>query len=168
MDLSAINSEMQAAYDAALVNPIKQAATQVGEDPNQTVQTVTYVAPTGAGFRVIGRIKVGGFTATKVLNHGPDTASERDWPAEGIEAAVSAFNAKCIKAAETHISKFFTAFGLMEGLKKLMTAQATNSLASIPKTVAVATWVETVKGMALAGQLNFPPSPYPFEEIIAE
>jgi hypothetical protein len=73
-----------------------------------------------------------------------------------------------IKAAEAHIEQYFTAFGLMEGLKKFLTAQSTNNLAAIPKTVAVATWVETVKGMALAGQLTFPPSPHTFDEIVAE
>lgn len=76
--------------------------------------------------------------------------------------------ARCIKFAEAHISTYFTAFGLMEGFRKLVTAQASGTLASIPKTVAVAAWVETVKGMAIAGQTAFPPAPFTFEEVVAE
>jgi hypothetical protein len=84
------------------------------------------------------------------------------------ERAASMTQAEKIKAAEAHIEKYFTAFGLMEGLKKLLTAQATDKLDAIPKTLAVAAWVETVKGMALAGQLNFPPAPHTFEEVVTE
>ena len=70
--------------------------------------------------------------------------------------------------AEAHIVKYFTAFGLMEGLKKLIAAQELGALNVIPKTVAVATWIETVKAMALVGQTDFPPSPYTFAETLAE
>jgi predicted ABC-type transport system involved in lysophospholipase L1 biosynthesis ATPase subunit len=73
-----------------------------------------------------------------------------------------------IKLAEKHIASHFTSFGLMEGLKKLMQAQLADNLESIPKTVAVATWVETVKQMALAGEVAFPAPPYTFDEIVAE
>jgi len=73
-----------------------------------------------------------------------------------------------IKLAEKHIASHFTSFGLMEGLKKLMQAQLADNLESIPKTVAVATWVETVKQMALAGEVAFPEPPHTFDEIVAE
>jgi hypothetical protein len=76
--------------------------------------------------------------------------------------------AELIKIAENHIATYFTAFGLLEGLKKLMQAQASNNLAAVPKTVATAQLVETVKGMALAGQTYFPPAPYTFEEVVLE
>ena len=76
--------------------------------------------------------------------------------------------AELIKMAEAHIATYFTSFGLLEGLKKLLTAQATGNLAAIPKTVAIAAWVEEVKALALAGQTNFPPAPYTFEEVVAE
>ena len=96
--------------------------------------------------------------------------------AERETARVAALAAKAaamsqadrIKAAEAHIARHFTAFGLMEGLKKLMTAQMSGNLAAVPKTVAVATWVETVKAMAMAGQLDLPEPPHTFDEIVAE
>jgi hypothetical protein len=73
-----------------------------------------------------------------------------------------------IKLAERHIGKHFTPFGLMEGLKKLTQAQLADNLEAIPKTVAVAAWVETVKQLALAGNLNFPEPPHTFDEIVEE
>jgi hypothetical protein len=76
--------------------------------------------------------------------------------------------AERIKLAEAHIARHFTAFGLMEGLKKLMTAQMSGNLAAVPKTLAVATWVETVKAMAMAGQLDLPEPPHTFDEIVVE
>jgi hypothetical protein len=91
MNLEPINSAMQAAYDAALVNPVKQAPAPVGDDPTQTVQTVVYEAPTGSGFRIVGRIKVDNYTALRVTNHGPDTKSARDWPAD-IEGEAEKIN----------------------------------------------------------------------------
>ena len=168
MDLTPINSAMDAAFSAALANPQKVVATPVNGDPNQTVQTETYVAPTGSGFRVVGRIKVGNFMAIKVRNHGPDTKSERDWPAEGIEAAAAAHVQRCIAGAEAHIARSFSTLILMDGLKRIMAATATNTLASIPKTGAVATWVETVKQTALAGSNRFPPAPFTVAEVLGE
>lgn len=168
MDLTAINSTMDAAFSAALANPQKAAPAQVGDDPNQTVQTDTYVAPTGSGFRVVGRLKVGGYTAICVRNHGPDTKSERDWPSEGIEATAAAHVQRCIAGAETHIARSFSTLILMDGLKRIMAAIAAGTLASIPKTVAVATWVETVKQTALAGSNRFPPAPFTVAEVLAE
>jgi hypothetical protein len=169
MNLEPINSAMQAAFDAALVNPVKQAPTQVGDDPNQTVQTVVYEAPTGSGFRIVGRIKVGNYTATKVLNHGPDTASVRDWPAEGIEAAATAHVARCIEAGKQHVTKQgYSADEKVICLNALLKAKETDSLASHPKLVAVYTWMETVQAMAVAGQNRFPVAPHTFEETVQE
>ena len=168
MNLTAINSAIDAAFTAALANPQKVAATPVGSDPNQTVQTVTYVAPTGSGFRIIGRVKVGGYTAICVRNHGPDTKSERDWPSEGIEAAAAAHVQRCIAGAEATIGKAFSALVLLDGFKRIVSATATNTLVSIPKTVAVATWVETVKQTALAGSNRFPPAPFTVAEVLSE
>ncbi len=160
---------MQAAYDAALVNPVKQSPSQVGDDPNQTVQTDVYQAPTGSGFRVVGRIKVGNFSAIRVRNHGPDTASERDWPVEGIEAAVAAFIERSIKAGEAAVERAgFTASRLVTCMDLLLQTKEANALASKPKLVALYTWLQTVKGMAIAGSVSFPPAPHTFEEVVSE
>ena len=169
MNLTAINSAMQAAYDAALVNPLKQAPTQVGDDPNQTVQVVIYQAPTGSGFRVIGRIKVGGYVATKVLNHGPDTGSARDWPVEGIEAAAAAHVSRCVQAGEALVERSgFSAARLVTLMDLLMTTKEANALGSRPKLVALYTGLQTVKQTALAGSITFPPAPHTFEEVVSE
>jgi hypothetical protein len=186
MNLSPINSAMQAAFDAALQNPQKVAPTQVGDDSNQTVQTVVYEAPTGSGFRVVGRIKVSnpnnetGFgadhVATKVLNHGPDEASVKDWPTEGIEVAAEAYfaartqrqRASKIKAAEAHVLKWFTPLGVSALQDKLLEKKEAGELANYPKLVAVYTWMKTIQATALAGSITFPDSPHTFDEVLAE
>jgi hypothetical protein len=88
MNLTSINAAIDAAYSAALAHPQKVAPATVGDDANQTVQTVVYEAPIGSGFRVVGKINVGGATILRVRNSGPDTGSERAWPAD-IEAEVA-------------------------------------------------------------------------------
>ncbi len=93
MDLTPINSAIDAAFAAAHANPQKQAPTPVAGNLDQTVAVVTYVAPTGSGFRVVATLNIGGCRITRVKNHGPDTASERAWPAD-IEAHVAAEVAK--------------------------------------------------------------------------
>ena len=169
MNLETINSAMQAAYDAALVNPVKQAPAQVGDDPNQTVQTVVYVAPNGTGFRIVGRIKVGGFVATKVMNFGPDTGSVRDWPAEGIEAAAAAHVSKCVQAGEALVERSgFSAARLVTLMDLLMTTKEANALGSRPKLVALYAWLQTVKATALAGSVQFSAAPFTFEEVVSE
>jgi len=75
---------------------------------------------------------------------------------------------QCITAAETHIAKSFTSFILLDGLKRMSTAQINGTLATIPKTIAVATWVETVKQIALSGSTDFPPAPHTTEEVLSE
>lgn len=42
------------------------------------------------------------------------------------------------------------------------------SIAAHPKLVALYAWMETVQGMAVAGQTDFPPAPHTFEEVLAE
>jgi hypothetical protein len=53
-------------------------------------------------------------------------------------------------------------------LNKLLKVIEANALASYPKLVATYTWLETVQAMAVAGQVNFPPAPHTFEEVVAE
>ncbi len=170
MDLTPINQAIDAAYAAALANGGQRVLPQTIAE-NVTLQTDTYVAPTGSGFRVVCRVKVpeANFTATKVRNHGPDTASERDWPAEGIEAAAQAHVARCIAAGAAHVVRAgFDADKKVILLNKLLKAKDANALASIPKLVALYGWMETVQGMAIAGQTAFPKCPHTFEEVIAE
>ena len=88
MNLGPINSAIDAAFSDALANPQKVAPAPVNGSANQTIQTVVYQAPTGSGFRVVGTVIVNGVRITRIKNNGPDTASERDWPAD-IEAEVT-------------------------------------------------------------------------------
>lgn len=53
-------------------------------------------------------------------------------------------------------------------LNKLLKAKEENTVANFPKLVALYGWMETVQGMAVAGQTMFPPAPHTFEEVIAE
>jgi hypothetical protein len=50
----------------------------------------------------------------------------------------------------------------------LMQTREANALSAKPKLVALYTWLQTVKGMAVAGQTTFPPIPHTFEEVISE
>jgi hypothetical protein len=79
-DLTAINDAIETAYQTALANPRKQPATPVNGNPDQTVSVILYETPQGSGFRVAGRITVAGHCFVRILNHGPDEASARDWP----------------------------------------------------------------------------------------
>lgn len=159
MDTTAINSAMAAAFSAG----VKQPPTPVGGDSNKTVQVVTYQAPNGSGFQVIGRIKVGGYVATRVLNSGPDAASERDWPAD-IEDEAQKYALACVEKAKAFISRFISPLAISDGQQKM----ATRDLSTLPKTVAVATWLQTVKSLALAGQVIFPNPPFTEIEVLAE
>jgi hypothetical protein len=169
MDLAPLNAAIDAAYAAALANPQRVMPQTIAE--NVTLQTDTYVAPTGGGFRVVCRIKVPevNFTVSKVRNHGPDTASERAWPTEGIEAAAQAHVARCIAQGADYVTrKGFDADRKVILLNKLLQVKEADALASKPKLVALYTWMETVQGMAVAGQTMFPQPPHTFEEVISE
>jgi hypothetical protein len=169
MNLTAINSAIDAAYAAALSNPQRVLPQTIAE--NVTLQTDIYVAPTGSGFRVICRIKVpeANFTAVRVKNHGPDTASEQDWPVEGIEAAAKSHVARCIALGEDHVIRSgFTADRKVILLNKLLKVKEDSAVADFPKLTALYTWMETVQQMAVSGQTFLPKAPYSFEEVIKE
>jgi hypothetical protein len=169
MDLTAINSAIDAAYAAALANPQRVMPQEIA--PNVTLQTDTYVAPTGSGFRVVCRIKVpeANFTAVRVKNHGPDTASEQDWPVEGIEAAAKAHVARCIEVGAVHVIRSgFDADKKVILLNKLLKAKESNTVADYPKLVTLYDWMETVQQMAISGNAFFPKAPCAFDEVIAE
>lgn len=170
MDLTAINSAIDAAYATALANGGQRVMPQTIA-PNVILQTDTYVAPDGEGFRVVARITVpeANYTATRVKNHGPDTASEQDWPSEGIEAAAKAHVARCIQAGADFVNQSgFDADRKVILLNKLLKAKEDGTVANFPKLAALYTWMETVQSMAVVGQTFFPKAPHSFEEVIKE
>lgn len=170
MDLTAINSAIEAAYADALANGGQRVMPQTIA-PNVTLQTDTYVAPDGLGFRVVATIFVpeANFRVSRVKNHGPDTASEQDWPAEGIEAAAQSHVARCIQAGADFVNRSgFDADRKVILLNKLLKAKEDNTVASFPKLTALYAWMEAVQGMAVAGRTFFPKTPHTFQEVVAE
>jgi len=101
-----------------------------------------------------------------------DTAKLGAQPtAEQIEAEVAnptIPQAECVRLAEDHIAASFSSFILMDGLKRIGEHKEADTLNLIPKTIAIATWVETVKQTALAGSTDFPPAPHAVVEVLAE
>ncbi len=172
MDLTPLNAATDAAYNAALAQmPTPERVLPQTIAENVTLQTDTFVAPTGPGFRVVCTVAVPSvnFRVSRVKNHGPDTASERDWPTEGIEAAAQAHVARCIQAGADHVLRAgFDADRKVILLNKLLKAKETDTLASVPKLVALYGWMETIQGLAIAGQTLFPPALHTFEEVVAE
>jgi hypothetical protein len=169
MNLEPLNQAIEAAYAAALANPQRVMPQDIA--PNVSLQTDTYIAPTGNGFRVVCRIRVpeANYTAIRIKNHGPDTASEQDWPAEGIEAAAKAHVARCIGIGAAHVIRAgFDADKKVILLNKLLKAKDENVVANFPKLVALYGWMETVQQMAVSGNTFFLKAPYAFDEVIAE
>jgi hypothetical protein len=60
-------------------------------------------------------------------------------------------------------ARLVTCFDLL-----LQVKEADPTLATRPKLVATYTWLQTVKGMAVAGLTTFPPAPHTFEEVVTE
>jgi len=73
-----------------------------------------------------------------------------------------------IDLAQAAITKAYPVLVLLDGQSKIFQHTATGTLAAIPKTVAAATWVQTVKSMAIAGQTNFPAPPNTVADVLAE
>jgi len=67
-----------------------------------------------------------------------------------------------VRAAGLSAARLVTLMDLL-----LQTKEA-DALASKPKLTALYTWLQTVKGMAIAGSVAFPPAPHTFEEVISE
>lgn len=142
-------------------------------------ETGTLVTKFGQRCEVVEAIKTdkGGFTLTFTNGFNPRVHVK---DAEDLAAAITAFDLKpyvapaaptipeCIAAAEKHISASFGPLIVSDGLKKIFERTAAGTLATCPKTIAVATWVETVKGMALAGSTDFPPAPATTQEVLSE
>jgi hypothetical protein len=169
MDLIAINQAIDAAFAVALTTPQRVAPQTIA--PNVTLQTETYVAPSGSGFRVVCVIAVpeANFSVWRVKNHGPDADSERDWPSEGIEVAAQAHVSSCIQAGADFVNRSgFDADRKVILLNKLLKNKEDGTVASVPKLTALYAWMETVQGMAVSGQTFFPRTPHTFEQVIAE
>jgi hypothetical protein len=82
MDTSTIDAAIQSAFTVALQTP--QRVLRQWINGTATLQTDTYDSPGGSGFRVVGRIwdTVTGVSVCRVLQHGPDTSSACEWPAD--------------------------------------------------------------------------------------
>jgi len=96
MDTALLDALIDSAYEAAMRNPQRVQRHSVSD--NATLQTEIYESPEGSGFRVVCIIFDGltGATVARVLNHGSDTQSARDWPGD-IEAELrrrSAFDGR--------------------------------------------------------------------------
>jgi len=125
------------------------------------------------------RMSVAEFTDSFIWWNGFNPRIHR-CSAENLEGAIVHFGLKpyvdlpalsigeCIAKAERHITASFGPLIVSDGLKKIFTHQQAGTLSLIPKTIAVATWIETVKAMALAGSTAFPPAPYTVEDVLKE
>lgn len=129
--------------------PVGCTSEQISDEQAATVQAGREATPRVLYFLIDGTLKT---LAEKIA----------------IERAASITPAQRIKLAEAHIGASFSSFLLMDGLKRIGEHKEAGTLASIPKTIAVATWVETVKRTALAGSVTFPPAPHTFEEVVSE
>lgn len=87
---------------------------------------------------------------------------------EEIEAATMSPEAAVAAGAAHVLRAGFDADRKVILLNKLLKAKDAGALASVPKLVALYGWMETVQGMAVAGQTMFPACPHTFEEVIAE
>jgi len=170
MDLTAINLAIDAAYEAALNDGGQRVMPQTIA-PNVTLQTDTYVAPEGSGFRVAAKVIVpeANYTAMRVKSHGPDTKSERDWPNDGIEAAAQAHVSRCIQAGADFVNHSgFDADRKVILLNKLLKAKEDGTIANRPKLTALYVWMESIQTLAVKGSMWFTKAPFTFEEVISE
>jgi hypothetical protein len=89
---------------------------------------------------------------------------------EQLEVYRAARKAKqAIALGEIHVEQSgLTAARLVTLMDALMQAKDTNTLGNRPKLVALYSWLQEIKGMAVAGVSTFPPIPHTFEEVISE
>lgn len=70
---------------------------------------------------------------------------------------------------EQHVEKSgLTGSRLVTLMDLLLQVKEADALGSHPKLVALYTWLQTVKGMAIAGNVEFPVCPHTFEEVVSE
>lgn len=172
MDLTTINEAIEDAFDIALdamPTPERVEASDIGE--NVSLATETYTTPDESGFVVVCTLRFPevNFSITRCKQHGPSAFMERDWPAEGIEAAVQGHVARCIAVGEAHVRRAgFNADRKVILLNKLLKAKEADALASVPKLVALYGWMEATQAAAVSGQTGFAAAPYSFEEVVTE
>jgi len=94
---------------------------------------------------------------------------------ESAEEAVSYFAGRApvsgspIEQGEAHVANArLSAARLVTLMDLLLQTKDANALESKPKLVALYTWLQTVKAMAIAGSVQFPPAPHTFEEVVSE
>lgn len=74
-----------------------------------------------------------------------------------------------IALGEAHVAQAgLTASRLVTLMDLLLTVKEADALASHPKLVAFYSWLQTVKGTAIAGGTTFTDAPYTFEEVVSE
>lgn len=100
------------------------------------------------------------------------TISEKIAIEQGMRQAERAVNMTIeqkIQAGEMHVANAgLSAARLVTLMDLLLQTKEANALASKPKLVALYAWLQTVKGMAIAGNISFPSAPYTFEEVVSE
>ena len=175
METTNIDSEINSLYTAALAQhpPVKVAATSVAGTTGQTVRVDLYSGPHGSGFQVVGEIVIGGYTARRVRQAGPETTRDKAWPAD-IEASAAQWVKDSVAQAfawtdaqgfsadhkVTLLNRFIVALAAAGSQESLATAK--------PKLVAVYGWFETVQTLAMEGKCFFPVAPHTFEEVLSE
>jgi hypothetical protein len=171
MTLTFINTAIEEAFAIALGNGGQPAAPRSIGD-NVTLRTDAYVSPDGAGFRVVATqsVPAANFYVSRVKNHGPDTASESDWPSEEIDALAQAHVAYCInQGSQFVLSAGFDADRKIILLNKLLNAKAEGLLIDKPKLVALYAWFQKIEELAVSGRfMSFPKPPHTFEEVLSE
>lgn len=79
MNTEIIDKEIESLYSQSLNSPQIISPYFVENNENYICEVQTYVSLEGNGFRVIGKLKENEKTYIRVMNHGPDVNSERDW-----------------------------------------------------------------------------------------
>lgn len=82
MNTEIIDEEMQKLYTQSTLDPKIITPYNVDGNNNLTVRVVIYTSLEGSGFKVFGKIKENNKTYIRVLNYGPDIASNRGWQEE--------------------------------------------------------------------------------------
>jgi hypothetical protein len=169
MNLTELNIAIENAYQNALINLERVLPYSIAE--NVTLQTDIYSSPAGNGFRIKCIVDFPGinFSVARVRNHGPDTASELEWPE--IELAQVAKNhiVKCIAMGEEFVNSYgFNADKKIILLNKLLQAKEQNTLDQKPKLSSLYQWFNQIEQGAITGNTIFSPPPYTFEEVLTE
>jgi hypothetical protein len=151
-----------------LADPVAKPQESLIGDANQTVQVLVYTAKGNLGFRVIGRIKIVGYCATRTREHGPEIHGDKPWPAD-IDGEARRYHLGCIEAGERHVERQgYSAARLVTCFDSLMAAKEAGTLGQRPKLVAVYGWLQSIKAKAAEQEKNFDKAPHTFEDVLTE